>query len=213
MGKEKSFISCCSIAIYLNDIQIKLFMNVGVDLDEVLADIVTPLLNYYNCKYGRNVTREQVFTYGLDKVWGCSREDSIKIIHDFYNTDEFKHLLKVPGSEEGVKRLASENELFVITSRPKQVKLKTEKWIDQNFPNLFSGIYFTNEWSRNLREVIKKSDICLKLNVGVLIDDSLDYAQECASKGIDVVLLDCPWNQSDNLPLQIRRAFSWDDIY
>jgi len=58
----------------------------------------------------------------------------------------------------------------------------------------------------------KKSDLCLKLGVEVLVDDCLEFAEECADKGIKVLLLDSPWNQTDSLPKNVKRMKNWDEI-
>jgi len=44
-----------------------------------------------------------------------------------------------------------------------------------------------------------------------MIEDSPEQAKDCASNGIDVLLLDRPWNQIA-LPENITRVRSWKEI-
>jgi len=74
-------------------------------------------------------------------------------------------------------------------------------------------VYFTNHYSKKeLNETKKKSNICIELGVELLIEDSLDYAFECSSEKIKVLLLDKPWNKADKLPAGVTRVHSWREI-
>ena len=50
------------------------------------------------------------------------------------------------------------------------------------------------------------------MKVELIIEDSLETAEECASSGLRVLLFDCPWNQNSNLPEGIMRVKSWKEI-
>jgi len=189
-------------------------MIVGVDLDEVLANFVPCLLNFHNKKYGTDLTREQVHTYDLWKVWGGTIEEAIRKVREFYQSDEFRQILPVNGSQEGIDVLREKNELVVITSRPHDIKEETRAWLDQYFPGKFLQVYHTNDWAPagSGKRKTEKPDICHNLGAGIFIEDNIEYAIACAEKGVRAFLLDCPWNQADSLPERVTRVKSWREL-
>ncbi|MEK6826183.1 MAG: hypothetical protein AABX90_00975, partial [Nanoarchaeota archaeon] len=75
----------------------------------------------------------------------------------------------------------------------------------------FREVYLTNQWSKVSRGR-SKAEVCREIGIDAIVEDSLEYAQECAVEGKKVVLLDCPWNQSEDLPPNIHRAKSWNEV-
>lgn len=53
-------------------------MNVGVDLDEVLADFLPSLMDYHNENYGTDFKKEDFHSYQFWHVWGGTREEAIQ---------------------------------------------------------------------------------------------------------------------------------------
>ena len=187
-------------------------MKIGVDLDEVLAGLLSPVVAFHNDKYGTSLSREKFLSFKFWEVWGGTEEETSKKLHEFYKTHYFRNMLPVSDSRKGVSILAKGNELFVLTSRPKVLYNETLEWIEKHFTGKVSGGYFTNEFEKKVGDVKTKSEICAELGIGLMIEDFLGYAVECASNGIKVLLLDCPWNQSDNLPAGVTRVHSWQEI-
>lgn len=191
-------------------------MLIGVDLDEVLAETIQPLLMYHNNKYDTNLSRDQMYSYNFLEVWGGTREESIEKMYDFYASPYFKSIRPIDGSQEGVRRLKEKHELIVVTARPEDIADETMNWLSEYFQDRFSDVYFTNEWvlAGSTWSTSSKLDICLRLGVDVLVDDSLANSIQCASSGLTTLLLDCPWNQTDDLPLPlgVTRVYSWQEI-
>ena len=187
-------------------------MLIGVDLDEVLADLLSAFIRYHNEKYGTSLQREDFRSYDLWKAWGGTLEDAVQKVKDFYKTDYFRNINPVQGSIEVIDTLSKTNELIVITSRPHYIRRETKNWIEHYFPEKFSKVYFvTNPYQPGIYKR-SKSDICAELGVNILIEDCLDYARECASRGTSVFLLDSPWNRSEELPSGVMRVKSWNEI-
>lgn len=187
-------------------------MLIALDLDEVLADFSTALIKFHNDTYSTSLTRDKIFTYSFWKVWGGTRGEAIQKVRKFYFTKYFKDMKPVPGSVYGVGEIIERHELVIITSRPNDFIEETSRWIEKYFPSRFNDIYFAyNQWIREKGNE-SKLEICLNLGVDVLIEDSLEYAKECAKEGIEVLLLDCPWNQTKKLPKRIKRVYNWREI-
>ncbi|MBI4896430.1 MAG: hypothetical protein HY832_02680 [Candidatus Aenigmarchaeota archaeon] len=186
-------------------------MLIGVDVDDVLVDFVTPFVEYMNKTYGTSLTRDHVVAFDVWDILGGSKEEAKKKIHEFYETKSFKELQPMQEALSGVKYLSEKHTLVVITSRSPHLSSLTTEWIKQYFPNTFSNIYFTGHWM-NPEIKMKKADVCAQLHVDVMIEDSLEYAQECAEKGTTVLLVDAPWNQAYHLPAQVVRTRGWEEI-
>lgn len=142
---------------------------------------------------------------------GGSKEEALQEVFDFYRTARFEQLPVVQGSQRGVEILSQKNDLIVITSRPYEIYNKTKKWIGKEFPDTFARVELTNAWSTS-GMTTSKAHLCKDLKVELMIEDSLEYAQECASAGIKTLLLDCPWNQCQQLPAHVYRVHSWEEI-
>ena len=123
-------------------------MKIGIDLDEVLADLVKSLLLWHNEIYGTNLQREKIKSYNLWECWGGTREEAIGKVYEFYNSTQFNSVLPVIGSQRGVRQLSLGNELIVITSRPHDIYDNTKRWIEKYFPDRFSRVELTNQWSK-----------------------------------------------------------------
>ena len=185
-------------------------MKIGVDLDEVLVKFSEGTFNYYNSIHGTDYNNSQLKDYCLWKVWGGTKDDAIELVYDFYDSDLFDKIEAVEGAIEGINHLAQKHELSLITGRQFDFTEKTMKCIDKYFPGKFSEIYFMNDYSKDGGKSRKKSDVCVELGVDLLIEDVTSYTEGCNEKGIEVMLLNYPWNQ-EYVPGAIR-VDSWKEI-
>jgi len=186
-------------------------MKIGIDLDEVLVEYLAVLIDHHNATYNTSLTKEQFKSYKFWEIWGGTREEAIQKVYTFYQTADFKNLKPLPHSQKTIDILKQNHELFVITSRPHDIREITKELIDEHFPNTFSNIIFANHYSQNGEEITKKQ-ICDSVGIEILIEDSLDYALECLNEKRKIFLFDYPWNQSEKLPAGIHRIKSWKEI-
>jgi len=186
-------------------------MKIAIDIDEVLGQFMKSLIEFHNNEYKTNFKLEDFFSYNFWNVWGGTKEEAIEKVYKFHKTDFFKNIKPVTDSQESVKKLKENNKLFIITSRQNDVIEETKSWIQNNFPDTFSDIYFTNHFSKNGNSKTKK-EICDLLDIDILIEDSLEYSLECVKQNRKIFLLDYPWNKSNSLPKEITRFYSWKEI-
>lgn len=165
----------------------------GIDIDGVLADFMPVFRVFVEREYGDRFELEDVRKYDLTGVLG-TREETWKKVMDFIASKEFADLPVVRGARECVQELANSGaELFVVTSRPSEARDTTLEWLEQNFPRLFKGVYFSWRASDAPSPEAKKL-VCERVGIGVLFDDRLDVAREC-SKVARAYLMDQPWNR------------------
>ncbi len=186
-------------------------MNIGIDLDDVLADSLPALIEYHNDTYNTKFIKEDYHSFHLWKVWSCTKEESNQRIDRFFETKYFKDIKTKPGSQEAISFLKEKNNLYVITSRPRKFSKGTLEWIEKYFPGVFKEVFFTNYWEKDNPDP-KKSHVCNILNIDVFIDDSLDYAIECFNEKRKVFLFEAPSNKNRKFEENIYRVKSWEEI-
>jgi len=186
-------------------------MKIGIDLDDVLADFLSAVIEYHNAAYGTSLEREQFKSYKYWETWGGTRNEAIQKVYDFYKTPYFKNMKPVAHSQEAADILKQNNELLIVTSRQYDIAEATREWINRNFPDVFSDVFFANHYSQNGSSKTKKQ-ICDSHGVDVLIEDYPDFALECINPERKILLFDCPWNRDSKLPQEIYRVHSWEEI-
>jgi uncharacterized HAD superfamily protein len=184
-------------------------MIVAVDIDDVLNDFVGSMAEFHNKHYGTNLKREDFKTYYLRETLGLDEKEASRRLGEFADSS-LEALKPTEDSVEVVRELSNIHKLVVITSRAEKRRELTQNWISSNFPNCFSEVYFAMNHYIGVGNK-KKNEICKELGVGIMIEDSMDYALKCSEVG-GVFLYDCPWNQKDKLPSSIIRVHGWKDI-
>ena len=189
---------------------------IAVDVDDVLFKFVGEWIKFYNARAGTNFGEEDVFSMALWKVIGLQEGEEVPHLLAFYESGKLKELQPIDGAKEAVSELSVNNYLGVITARDSSWEETTLSSLSAHYPNFFSGVHFAynlyakNPFWRNGNG--RKSEICLKENYNILIDDSLETALECSEKGLCVLLFgDYRWNRRESLPENIIRVRNWQE--
>lgn len=182
----------------------------GIDFDDILFDFNHKYCQFHNERYGTNLCFDDIFTYDLRAVWNVGMDEAVRRVEEFISSDMHDEVYPVSGSVETIKLLRNNYELHLITSREEKFKDKTLNWLNKHFPNLFHKIHFTNIFGES-KNKIKKSEVCLNNGIGLMVEDAPIYAKDLAEKGIEVLLLDKPWNRVETHPL-VKRVYNWKEI-
>lgn len=182
-------------------------MIIGVDLDDVLSKTVFALDQFHNKKFGTDFKMDDHFTFDLTKVWKITPDQYRQVIFDFNSSDDFDNIEPIKEAQDAITELSKKHEIKVITSRMEEFGPKSHRWIKKHYPNVDFELYHANHYYGMNQH--KKSHICKKLNVDVMVDDCLEYATECSDENIPVLLLNRPWNQSEKLPKNVTRVKDW----
>ncbi len=184
-------------------------MLIAFDIDDVLLDLIPALARFHNDKYGTTLIKEDFHSYRFNEVLGGTDEEAIKKVWEFLDNPLFAQVPPMKDSVEVVKELAKKHKLISITSRHRKYEDLTRRLIGQHFPNCIDSIYFSRNNYIDFGNNKRKVDYCLELNVRTLVEDSLEYAMECRAAGIDVLLLDQPWNRNSD---DAKRVMNWQEI-
>lgn len=188
-------------------------MIIAIDIDEVLCDSITPILDFYNTNYNGNLSMQDLSRFVYLGFLGNTKEEAGKKLLHYNSTDGHLKSNPIDGAKEAVDILSKKHELKIITSRPYYIKDETVTWLNQHFPNKFNEIIFNNTDNRNSHKPgngRQKSEILNEIGAEVLIEDMLNYAIDCPNH-IKVFLIDKPWNQGDT-PKNVARVNSWSEI-
>ncbi len=187
---------------------------IAVDIDEILAGFIDYFIEYHNLTYKTRVTRDKVFSFDLHEVFEVTKEEIMDRMVKFGQEGHNVRISLVPGAKNGIDALLKKGyELHLVTARPTVIKPETELWINKHFPDKFTDLH--NAFNSNIHQEgskKKKWEICKEIGASVLIEDHLENAIGCAENGIRVYLMDTPWNQTENLPPEVIRVKSWEEI-
>jgi|TARA_Y100000310_G_scaffold339513_1_gene432405 5'(3')-deoxyribonucleotidase len=187
-------------------------MRIGIDVDDVLADSMGPLVDFHNQKNGTNLKFEDVLSFNLSEVWNMeTKEEMFNNILDFYKSHFFKKIEPFPNSKEIIFKLSKTNQLAAITGRPTVIKNETILWLGEFYPNCFTEVHFSNHFPGEDKN-LSKADFCLEKGYELLIEDSKEFALECAQKGIKVFLLNKPWNKGFAPHKNIVSVDTWEEV-
>lgn len=183
---------------------------IGVDFDDVLFGFNRAMAAYSRDKYGTSYTYDDIKSYALNEACGCTPEEVTRRIYEFYDTEYDCNGLPLVGAVEAVKELSRDNELIIITARPRKEGIFS--WLEKHFEGLFSKVIFSNPFHNDLDKNMSKAVIAEKEGVGIFIEDAAHHANSLSIVGIPVILLNSPWNKEAKLNDGIIRVDSWKDI-
>ena len=189
-----------------------MMMKIGIDVDDVLAMSMGPLIDFHNQKNGNSLKFEDVFSFDLSKVFGMeTREEAFNHVLNFYKSPFFKNIEPLPSSKEIIIKLSKIHQLAAITGRPSIIRNETIFWLEKFYPNCFLETHFSNHFPGEDKN-LSKADFCLEKGYELLIEDSGEFALECAQKGIKVFLFSKPWNKDCISHENIVVVNSWEEI-
>ena len=203
-------------------------MNIGIDVDGVLADVADYQLRigapYFKEKFGRDIIDPDAFD--VRDIYGCTEEERKKFGWDTIWT----YIIHYPAREKAsqvIRKLKDEgNKIYLITGRvyvtnpknmgkffPSPVKgllcllsrTILKRWLKRNgIP--YDGIHYCSE-----HYVSDKYTGCRRFSVDVMIDDKAENII-ALSKLMKVICFDAPYNRNCEGE-NIYRAHNWDEVH
>ncbi len=184
-------------------------IKIGIDIDEVLAELTIGLIDFYNKKYDKNFKAMDINDIHLENFFNISNQEMSEVLEDFTKEEGNLKLMPLENSQVCINSL-NDCELYAISARPKSIQDDTVKWIEKHYKNCFKEIHTLSD-SHGVAN-FDKGEFANSLDIKIFIEDSLNNALNISSYGIYVILLDKPWNQEENLPENIFRVKDWNSI-
>lgn len=176
-------------------------MKIGIDIDGVTADFVTPFLPVLREALGREVRYEEITTYRFQDAFGYSDEVEAQVQAEIDRRDLLRRLPVVPGALEAIRRFVREHEVHFVTARPEaRWGEATRDWLDSR-GFLYASLQFREERKAEASE-----------GFDLFVEDHLNTALDLVTQKIHVCLYDHPWNQTAKLPQGCTRVGSWREV-
>ncbi len=184
-------------------------MRIGIDIDEVLCGTNDYFIYEFNKKHKTKIKKEDFVDYNFKTIKGYESEYVLNcLIKHIRENLEYYEIFN--NSKRVLTKLKKENnELYIITSRYKEFEKKTIEWLEEKFgKDFFNKILIYNETGVEAN----KAEVAEKNGIEILIEDMEKYIIDAAKRGINVLMMDHPWNSNVKETERITRVFSWKDI-
>ncbi|MCW3462227.1 5' nucleotidase, NT5C type [Chitinophaga nivalis] len=105
---------------------------IAIDMDNVMADLTTHYLNYYEAAYGVKV--DPATLKGIPEGSGFPEKDAI--LGFLHSPGFFRTAPVIAGSQEVIKALSEKHEIFIVSAAMEFPLSLAEKlaWLQEHFP-------------------------------------------------------------------------------
>lgn len=185
---------------------------IAVDIDDTMVVHFQYLINWYNERYGTQLTLEHNHPTVFEP-WGTDSDaEAIRRVHQFFDTPQFRNAKPFKEAVAALRVLDDRYNLVVVTSRDTLIEQVTLSWLDEHFTEVFKDVHFTAIYSLE-GKARSKIDVCRSIGASYIIDDVLDTTEKAATAGMRAVLFgDYPWNKADDLPKGVTRCKDWPAV-
>lgn len=176
-------------------------MRIALDVDGVLADIISVWLDEYNAAQKKAVTKQDIEKWDFWKELGY---DKYRFYGDLSKC--WSRWISIPAEEDGiadaVRQLGTLGTVDIVTARDPPSTRYVKQWLEHN--DIVYDHYVAVASGRAKAE----------LDYDVFIDDSPVNAASIASRGRRTLLYDQPWNRSvsDSRITRIRKLAEAVDV-
>jgi len=174
---------------------------VGVDIDNVLADLNTPLNKFFAEKHNLNIDVRKLKEFKLEKCKEIPKKAFNDMQKNFAKGKIYKDALPTPYAEHAINKLRNEGfEIHLVTSRMhNEVPLiaETVRWLDE-YNLYYDELHFEHS--------VDKYIIVKKHNMRAFIEDRYDNLEiiinKCGPLPLGSYIVDYPYNrgpENDNM--------------
>lgn len=172
---------------------------IGIDIDGTLTDpsYFIPYLNEY---FKKEIRTDMPHVYDYAELYGTTAEEiHYYLAHVNSNLMFESHLLN--NAKETVLELAERNDVYIITARQKELYDRTRRWLDMRGLGKIELLCLGTP---------DKSPVAKELGVQYFLEDHPTASVTIADSGINVYLMDAPYNQ-DTMHKNIERIYNWTE--
>lgn len=184
---------------------------IAIDLDDVLAAHVEAFIEFSNSHYNTSIGIEEYSDHWTD-IWGeIGREEIEARAAEFHTHESVVGYDEKLGAQEAITYLASKNDLYIVTARPRQIVDASLEWVEAHFPGVFKDVLFVPIWDKS--NTLTKADICIEIGATCLIDDIPRHCNIAAEAGIKSILFgNYAWNRNLDVVDGVVRCRDWQEV-
>jgi 5'(3')-deoxyribonucleotidase len=189
---------------------------IAVDIDEVLSASAPDFVKFSNERWGTNLAVEN-YDEHWSEMWQVDVDETIRRRDVYLNSGLIGKHATIDGAYETLKRLSEKFEIVLVTSRSSALEAETKAWIETNYKDIASSVYFSGIFDGNFTAdsfTHTKSDIFAELKPVFVIDDQIKHCRAAADLNINAILFgDYNWNHDyDGSNRLIVRCRDWQQV-
>jgi len=183
-------------------------LTINVDIDGVLGDFHSEMVNRMNAHMGKSLTKADWSSWDPSEAWGLPNGVWTSLFQSAVVEGIFEIEPVIAGAVRGIDKLmAADHRIRIVTSKilwtaafTHRAMFDTIKWMVRNgIPNDVELVFTSNTHH--------KTDY----QADVVIDDQPNLETWCQDHGALNIIYDQPWNQEAISPYVIR-AQNWDEV-
>lgn len=179
----------------------------GIDLDGICFYFMPGFCGWLKDKVGLEIPEREEITsyYWFECIDGLDKSTFWDEFHKFGKAGGYRHLEIIPGTREGLQRLADAgHEIMYITSRPNYTLEDTRGALEEHDFPFRDRLVFADG---------AKAPVIREYGVDVFIDDSPRTIVEiCKDTQARIYCMDYPMNQDIAAEYQYTRVHSWEQF-
>jgi uncharacterized protein len=175
-------------------------MNLGFDIDGVIANFSEILMQTVKKTFGVTLNPKDIYCFNLNVVLGITKVEEDQLIADAL----YQELPLYPNAKETLEQLQREgHNIYLLTGRWSHLRETTQNWLkEKGVPyNELHHLKIGRKYEANVD------------GLDLVVEDSLEEAIEWTQRVKNVLVYDQPWNQSLNIRNLMKRVYNWNDIY
>ncbi|WP_077614884.1 5' nucleotidase, NT5C type [Caenibacillus caldisaponilyticus] len=176
--------------------------HIGLDFDDTLVDMRKSMVQVLNRLHHQTVIYEEIEVLAVSTLYGYSYDEYV----DFFTRNQ-KILHAVdpfPYVQEVLAKLSAEAKLSIMTGRPKEWMGSVKEWVERHHLPI-DAILCASQYPNRKAECASLHQITL------FIEDNPVDALALAESGIDVLMIDKPYNRECRHK-RMTRVKDWEAI-
>ena len=184
-------------------------MRIGVDIDNVLSNFNEVLLNDY-IKHDKELRNNGIVNNDvyIRKMFDWSENEE-----SLYYKENIERLANsfepIKDCSKYIKKLRENGHcIYIISGRDNgeysDPYNMTTKWLHK-YGIEYDKLFLTNAYNHQ-----EKADICIKNNIDIMIDDSINVCLKCSESGIKSLLFNTEYNKNE---IRFTRVNDWEEIF
>lgn len=181
-------------------------MNIGIDIDGVLANSAPIYCEAINELFNKKLKPSDIIDYNLKKIFLIDDNEFSEFMNYLF---ENKKWLKISTSEyanEFINKIKNFSKVFIVTSRPLNLKDLTIEWLNNN--NIYyDELIFCNSF--------EKFKFCSNkgYNFSWFIDDCPEIINCFNNNNVNSIIMNAFWNENIKFHKNIKRVYNLKEAY
>jgi len=179
-------------------------INIGIDIDCVLANSIDLFIPFLNEKFKKNLTIDDIKHYEFSKCYGISGNEVLEAFKELTEKKMWMNIEPTFFANEFLLKLKKNDfNSIIITSRPEQhMKSLTENWLKKHNLSYDKLLFMDEKIDKDKFQTALRNNIKLDL----FIEDCPEFADNMVKYEIPILIYDYPFNQIVNK--KIKRIFN-----